>query len=267
MTLKTKHYIYLRESVKRGKGVKILPELCAYTPREVYNLLTRNERIKTWFKIIGNHYYPDPSKKILLLYPCSTTKPFWKSRSYKALFRTLDELSEYRKYIHLVTISEPFGLVPEDFYGRKGEGYNWSDEWYDVPGLFEWWVRRNGLPYEEEYLDKSIEIIAEDVAQYLTKTRDIYKERIAFVRSYSSSLERKKDHTHRRIVELASEISGVKVKILPSRYLVKKIVEKYGRFAWDMYGVAHPEAQQYLKTHLKESIKKVVNNEKSKKST
>ncbi|MCD6357359.1 MAG: DUF5591 domain-containing protein, partial [Thermoproteales archaeon] len=230
--------IYQAESIKRGKNVKILPELCAYTPREVYELLLTNNRIKSWFKIIGNHYYPeDPSKKILLMYPCSTIKPFWESRSHKALFKTLKNLSEYRKYIHLVTVSEPFSLIPEDFYGKKTQEYNWDDEWYDVPGLFEWWVKKNGLPYEREYLDKSIKIIAENIAKYLEKTKNLYKVRIAFVRTYSSALEKKDDHTHRRMIELASKISGVKVKILPSKYLVKKIVKKHGKFAWDMYGI------------------------------
>lgn len=259
MDIKTR--LYYEISMKKGKNVKILPELCAYTPREVYELLLTNNRIKSWFKIIGNHYYPDQSKKILLLYPCSTTKPFWESRSYKALFNTLGELSQYREYIHLVTISEPFGLVPEDFYKKKGEGYDWNNEWYDVPGLFEWWVKRKKLPYEKEYLDKSIEIIAKNIAQYLEKTKDIYKKRIAFVRTYSSSLKKKDDHTHRRMIEAASKIAGVKVDILPSRYLVKKIVKKHGKFAWDMYGVAHPEAQEYLKRHLKSAIKRVMTNE------
>ncbi|USG99383.1 DUF5591 domain-containing protein [Thermococcus argininiproducens] len=256
-----KEELYLTLSKKKGKNVQILPELCAYTPREVYNLLLTSERIKNWFKIVGNHYYPNSSKKILLLYPCSTIKPFWESRSYKALFETLKEFSEYRNYIHLVTISEPFGLIPEDFYGKKGDGYNWDDEWYDVPGLFEWWVKRHGLSYEKEYLDKSIEIIAKNVAQYLKKTKDIYKVRIAFVRTYSSSLTKKDDHTHCRMIELASKISGVKVKILPPKNLVKKIVSTHGRFAWDMYGVAHPEAQEYLRQYLKRAIKRVILNE------
>jgi len=258
---KSRQHIYINESTKKGIDVRIPLELCAYTPKEVYDLLINNQRIKSWFTIIGNHYYPDLSKKILLLYPCSTTKPFWKSRSYKVLYKTLSELSQYRKSIHLVTISEPFGLIPEDFYGKKGEGYNWDDEWYDVPGLFEWWVKRKKLPYEKEYLDKSIEIIAKNIAQYLEKTKDIYKKRIAFVRTYSSSLKKKDDHTHRRMIEAASKIAGVKVDILPSRYLVKKIVKKHGKFAWDMYGVAHPEAQEYLKRHLKSAIKRVMTNE------
>jgi len=244
------------ESQKHGKGVKILHELCAYTPKEVYHLLNNNSRVKNWFFIIGNHYYPNPSKKVLLLYPCSTVKPFWKSRLYKALNKTLEEFSKYRKYIHLVTISEPFGLIPEEFYGEKGENYNWDDEWYDVPGLFEWWVKKHKLPYEKEYLEKSIEIIAKNVSKYLYKTKNVYKERIAFVRTYSSSLKQKDDHTHRRIIEAASKISGVKVKILPPKRIVKRIVDKKGRFAWDMYGVAHPDAQKYLKRVLEQVIKR-----------
>jgi len=256
-----KEAIYTKESIKHARNVKILPELCAYTPKEVYELLVTNERIHSWFQIIGNHYYPDPTKKILLLYPCSTTKPFWESRSYKALEGTLKKFSKYRKYIHLVTVSEPFGLIPEEFYGIKGDGYNWKDEWYDVPGLFEWWVKKHGLPYDRQYADRSIEIIAHSIAHYLKKTENSYKVRIAFVRTYSSTLKKKDDHTHRRMIELASWISGVTIKLLPSKYLIKKIVDKYGRFAWDMYGIAHPEAQKYLEWHLKHAIKRVITDE------
>ncbi|AJC72673.1 hypothetical protein X802_02835 [Thermococcus guaymasensis DSM 11113] len=248
------------ESSKHGKGVKILPELCAYTPREVYELLERNERIHSWFSIIENQYIPPNSKKILLLYPCSTVKPFWESRAYKALFNTLSKLS-HRDLIHLVTVSEPFGVIPEEFYGMKGDGYNWKDEWYDVPGLFEWWVRKHKLPYEEEFLEQSINILAKNVAKYLEKTKSHYKAKIAFVRTYSSSLKLKKDHTHRRIIEKASALSGVKVKLLPPKRLIARIVKKHGRFAWDMYGIAHPEAQEYLRYYLKKTIEQVINHE------
>ena len=51
-------------------------------------------------------------------------------------------------------------------------------------------------------------------------------------------------------------MSGVKVKILPPRKIVKRIVDKRGKFAWDMYGVAHPDAQKYLKRVLEQVIKR-----------
>ena len=256
-----REWLYRNISLNHAKDVRILPELCAYTPCEVYELVQNNPRIQKWFKFISTEYLPPAEKRILLLYPCSTVKPFWESRSYKVLFKTLDSLGKYRKYIHLVTVSEPFGLVPEEFYGKKSAWFNWKDEWYDVPGLFEWWVRKYNLPYEREYVDKSIEAISLSISEYLKRTRDHYASRIAFIRTYSSTLRQKRDHTHRRMIENAVKMSKLEIKMLPTKSMIKSIVDQHGRFAWDMYGVSHPEAQRYLKRQLLETIKKVISDE------
>jgi hypothetical protein len=84
----------------------------------------------------------------------------------------------------------------------------------------------------------------------LIRTREHYKSRVAFVRTFSSNLERKKDHTHARILEKAVELSGISVRILPSKRWVRRVVGSSGKFAWDMYGVAHPIAQQFLLNFL-----------------
>jgi hypothetical protein len=80
---------------------------------------------------------------------------------------------------------------------------------------------------------------------------------VAFVRTFSSNLEIKEDHTHKRIVELAAKIADVVVDILPPKEIVAEIVSKRGRLAWDMYGVSHPIAQDYLLRYLR----KVLENE------
>ncbi|WP_297093057.1 DUF5591 domain-containing protein [Thermococcus sp.] len=258
---KIRAWLYQNVSLRHAKNVKILPELCAYTPKEVCELIQNNSRIQNWFQFISTEYLPPSEKKILLLYPCSTVKPFWESRSYRVLFKTLNSLGKYSKYIHLVTISEPFGLVPEEFYGKKGTWFNWKDEWYDVPGLFEWWVRKYKLPYERECVDRSIEMISSSIAKYLKRTKNHYVFRIAFIRTYSSTLKQKPYHTHRRMMELAVKTSGVDVEILPTKQMIESIVSKHGRFAWDMYGIAHPDAQEYLKHYLIKAITKVISNE------
>ena len=182
-----------------------------------------------------------PKKKVfLLLYPCSTVKPYSESRSYKALFKTLSQvMNERGKKIHLVTVSEPFGLVPEELYEK-------FQVWYDCPGLFEWWVKKHKLPYSDKYLEKCIEILATCISKFLIRTEDYYRGRLAFIRTFSSSLKRKKDHTHVRILERAVELSGIDIEILPDKNWVTDIVSSRGRFAWDMYGVAHPKAQNFL---------------------
>jgi len=194
---------------------------------------------------------PKPHR-ILLIYPCSAGKPYYKSRSYRLLFKTLSSLGDLRKEIHLVTISEPFALIPEEFYGKKTKWHDWESSWYDCPGLFKWWCLKHGQIYKEEHLEKCIQILAYYISNFLkrVKLKECYSRIIAFVRTYSSGLRKRKDHTHRRIIELASKIANVQVYIHPPKEVVAEIVSKNGRLAWDMYGVAHPIAQEYLRSLL-----------------
>ncbi|MEM5782713.1 MAG: DUF5591 domain-containing protein [Candidatus Aenigmatarchaeota archaeon] len=232
--------------------MEIITSLCFYNPKEVYDALVKNKEVKKWLTFISNHYTP-PVAKILLIYPCSNTKPYYKSRSYKILFKSLAKLGEKRKDVHVITISEPFALIPEEFYGKKTKWHDWKNRWYDCPGLFEWWCRRHNQPYSREYAEKCIDILANHVAKFFKKVK-MKKgscKIVAFVRTYSSMLKIKNDHTHRRIIEKAAKIAKVNIEILPDKKLVSKIVKKHGKMAWDMYGVAHPLAQKYLLKYLK----------------
>ena len=145
------------------------------------------------------------------------------------------------RYVHLVTISEPFGLVPQEFYSSKFA-------WYDCPGLFRWWCSRHEQPYESQYLDKSIAILSGVIARFLERAtkHGYYHSSIGFVRTMTSSLERRRDHTHYRMLVDASKAAGVDLEILPDKKHVKEIVRKRGRLAWDYYGVSHPIALEYL---------------------
>lgn len=246
---------------KRKRPVKEAPtkikdSLCFRNPKEVYTALTENKEVKCWLNFISNHYIPN-SAKVLLFYPCSAKKPYNVSRSYRKLYETLAKLGNLRNEIHVVTVSEPFGLVPEEFYGKKSRWHNWEESWYDCPGLFEWWCRKNSQPYSKEIADKCIDILASHVASFLKKAEHQYSTIIAFVRSYTSRLKITDSLTHRRIIEKASKISSVPVKILPSRGIITKIVREKGFFAWDRYGVAHPLAQQYLLDYLRELLREL----------
>jgi archaeosine synthase len=232
--------------------MRIKPSLYLCNPKEVYLALTQNSEVKRWLDFISNHYLPEP-RKVLLMYPCSAKKPYTSSRSYRQLYATLSKLGNGRRQIHVVTISEPFGLVPEEFYGRKTPWHDWQNAWYDCPGLFRWWCDRHDQPYSREYLQKCLEILASHVASFLKKVESnkCYSKMVAFVRTYSSQLIEKEDHTHKRIVEMAAKLSNVHVDILPPKEVVSHIVSKRGRLAWDLYGVAHPLAQEYLLNYLK----------------
>lgn len=243
---KEKQFLYNQISKKIGRGITIKKSLCFYNPRDVYQGLKKNNDIRNWQRFMNQKFNPK-KKKILLIYPCSTVKPYDKSRSYQQLYKHLDRLNGKRDKIQIMTISEPFGLVPEEYYSKF--------KWYDCPGLFEWWCHRYDQEYDKEYLEKSLQILADKIGRFLKKAmrKKKYKKIIAFVRTYSSNLETKQDHTHRRMLELAAEKYNLKIEILPTKNQVRNLVNTQGAFAWDMYGVAHSKILKSLVYKLNHS--------------
>lgn len=227
------HNTYQKISKKIGRGIVVHKSLCFYNPQEVYEGIKKNKTIQDWQKFMIKQYHPK-KKKILLIYPCTTIKPYDKSRSYVQLYKHLNNLKKNKDEIQLMTISEPFGLVPEECYQNF--------HWYDCPGLFEWWCKKHGQKFDFDYLDKSIEILADNVGIFLKKvtTKKYYDKIICYVRTYTSNLQQKPDHTHRRILELAAKKYKIDLEILPKRNEVRQLTKTRGNFAWDMYGVAHP---------------------------
>jgi len=232
------------------QNIIIRSDLILRNPYEVYIAITQNEDIKRWHKFISEYYLPPPGKKIFLFYPCSNTKPYTEARSYKLLFKNLASLGEKRKFVHVLTVSEPFALVPEEFFNKKTEWYDWKNGWYDCPGLFKWWCKKVGETYDEYYAQLCIDILAKVIKNFLNRLSLAYTSNdfkcIGFVRTMSSSLRVISDHTHRKILEKAGANSKIKIELLPSRSFIKSLVQKRGHIAWDFYGVAHPLSQRYL---------------------
>jgi len=225
-------------------------DLILRNPYEVYTAITQNEDIKRWHKFISEYYLPPLGKKILLFYPCSATKPYTDARSYKQLFKNLANLGEKRKLVHILTVSEPFALVPEEFYNKKTEWYDWENGWYDCPGLFEWWCKLKREPYDANIVKSCINLLSDVVAGFfkrLKSKRYLNNIRlVGFVRTYSSSLKVTLNNTHRLILEEASKKAGVSLVMLPEKEFVKNLIKRRGRAAWDFYGISHPLAQNYL---------------------
>ncbi len=76
-------------------------------------------------------YRPPPSKTVLLLVPCSKTKPYRRSRSHRRFALALEGLKAVER-VHVVSVSSPIGLVPqelEDVYPARQ---------YDIPVTGEW---------------------------------------------------------------------------------------------------------------------------------
>ncbi len=76
-------------------------------------------------------YHPPPSKSVLLLVPCSRTKPYRRSPSHRRFARALEGLPHLER-LHVVSLSSPIGVVPrelEDIPPARN---------YDIPVTGDW---------------------------------------------------------------------------------------------------------------------------------
>jgi archaeosine synthase alpha-subunit len=76
-------------------------------------------------------YRPPPSKTVLLLVPCSKTKPYRRSRSHRRFWGALEGLVPLER-VHLVSVSSPIGLVPRELEDLPPARH------YDIPVTGEW---------------------------------------------------------------------------------------------------------------------------------
>ncbi|MGA8275290.1 MAG: DUF5591 domain-containing protein [Thermoplasmata archaeon] len=76
-------------------------------------------------------YVPPPSKSVLLLVPCSRTKPYRLSRSHRRFYGALEGLYPIER-VHVVSVSSPIGLVPRELEDIPPARH------YDIPVTGEW---------------------------------------------------------------------------------------------------------------------------------
>lgn len=76
-------------------------------------------------------YRPPPSKSVLLLVPCSKTKPYRSSRSHRRFAGALEGLPSLER-LHVVSISSPIGLVPRELEDVPPARH------YDIPVTGDW---------------------------------------------------------------------------------------------------------------------------------
>ena len=76
-------------------------------------------------------YRPPPSKTVLLLVPCSKTKPYRRSRTHRRFWGGLEGLPSLER-VHLVSVSSPIGLVPRELEDVPPARH------YDIPVTGDW---------------------------------------------------------------------------------------------------------------------------------
>ncbi|MGB7443016.1 MAG: tRNA-guanine transglycosylase [Coleofasciculaceae cyanobacterium] len=68
------------------------------------------------FDILKNGYQPPKDKRVLLIIPCSSGKPYSKSRTHRLIAERLEQaLGEKTKLLEKVTLSGLYGIVPEKY--------------------------------------------------------------------------------------------------------------------------------------------------------
>jgi archaeosine synthase len=76
-------------------------------------------------------YRPPPSKEVLLLVPCSRTKPYRNSHSHRRFSRGLEELPALGR-VHTVSVTSPLGVVPKELEDLPPARH------YDIPVTGDW---------------------------------------------------------------------------------------------------------------------------------
>lgn len=92
---------------------------------------TRRPEVRRFQARLIERYRPPPSKAVLLLLPCSRTKPYRNSRSHRRFAQALEGLAGLER-VHVVSVTSPLGAVPrelEDLYPARH---------YDIPVTGQW---------------------------------------------------------------------------------------------------------------------------------
>lgn len=90
----------------------------------------RRPDIVRYVNRVKERYHPPPLK-IALLVPCSNRKPYFLSKSHR-LFRDAMMQSVNRSQVHLITVTSPLGIVPEELETVFPAAH------YDIPVTGQW---------------------------------------------------------------------------------------------------------------------------------
>ncbi|HEV2449272.1 MAG TPA: DUF5591 domain-containing protein, partial [Thermoplasmata archaeon] len=101
------------------------------TARYVYRESMRRPEARRYRERFLSRYRAPPSKSVLLLVPCSQTKPYRYSRSHRRYARALEGLA-WAHRVHVVSVTSPLGLVPQELEDLPPARH------YDIPVTGEW---------------------------------------------------------------------------------------------------------------------------------
>ncbi|MGA7922470.1 MAG: DUF5591 domain-containing protein [Thermoplasmata archaeon] len=100
-------------------------------PRYVLTESHRRPEVVRFRQRLLDRYRPPPSKRVLLVVPCSETKPYRHSPSHRRFARAIETVPHLER-LHLASVTSPLGVVPrelEDVYPIRH---------YDIPVTGDW---------------------------------------------------------------------------------------------------------------------------------
>jgi archaeosine synthase len=123
----------LRYADRELKGLLDERTPVAYSGSRNYVLLESHRRpeAERFRSRLLERYRPPPSKTILLLVPCSKTKPYRRSRSHRRFWGAIEGLPALER-VHFVSVSSPLGLVPRELEDVPPARH------YDIPVTGDW---------------------------------------------------------------------------------------------------------------------------------
>ena len=142
---------HLRERVEARLGAEpLLAELLRYADGHLASLLEertpviasgvrtyvlreshRRPEVRRYQQRFLTRYRSPPSKRVLLVVPCSKTKPYRNSRSHRRFRAAFEELPA-ASLVHTVSVTSPLGVVPRELEDVPPARH------YDIPVTGDW---------------------------------------------------------------------------------------------------------------------------------
>ena len=101
----------------------------------------RRPEMRRFRRRLLERYRPPASKTVLLLVPCSRTKPYRHSRSHRRFWGALEGLDRIER-VHGVSVSSPIGLVPRELEDVPPARH------YDIPVTGDWTAEERNVVIE-----------------------------------------------------------------------------------------------------------------------
>lgn len=221
-------YLVKKSQSRAAKSkMELDPSMTAYTPGETLDLL-KHPKVESWFKKMESFKIPDKYGLVILV-ACAASKPWGfscvKGDFYPFYNQIRKEVRSGKiKPIYFVTLSEPLGVVPEDFWGD--DPANIFPQ-YDNPGLFKDTPLQSGMmtkdwaksplgskremPFDDQAYEEAIRKLGTVIGRFISNNSN--HQFVSFVEHANP----KKMSSHSKMLDVAEQVSGIEIPRNPKK--------------------------------------------------